>query len=132
MNNRTRMWVIVSAWLSFAGGGEDGCDCSGCGCDDITNNWADEPDAPVPASPIGRTLREASDYAEVAADSPTPREKVWYEIKSVIVKKGKWPKWYVERTPGADMNATWNCNRWMRGTNPIVRRGQKIKICGWR
>ena len=51
-------------------------------------------------------------------------------LKTVRVKRNWWVGRYVKATPGANLQATRECNGFT-SRNPTVKVGQSLKICGW-
>lgn len=135
----TRMmkFALVLLTLALGGGagpGGGGCDCN-CDWGDETpsgnTGWVEPETAPQITAPQPEPPQDAvSGPVERVVDPnlPTPAPRV---IKEQTIARGRWPEWYVRRTPGATLNATWDCNGWRRGTNPVIQPGTVVKICGW-
>lgn len=61
--------------------------------------------------------------------TPPPTDDPWLVLDEVALGKGESAGLWVDKTDGADMGATWDCNGWERGSNPIQEVGQVVKIC---
>lgn len=129
--------LVVSFFFLTGGGGEnlEGCDCGDWPASQPTDTM---PTYTTPSRPADFVLTPNPPAIEVeprAATEQTPNKveevKKAKILKTIKVKKGRYPKWYVDQTKGADLKATFVCNGWKEGTNPKVKPGQKIKICRW-
>jgi len=117
--------VVLLAMFCVAGRGgpgysDDGCNddggCNGCDCggeEEKPGGYLPPPPPPAPKPDLG------------------PR---WRVIKMVIVENGWWVKRYVAQSDSADLEATIRCNGWdwPLKKDPVLQKGQKLKICGWR
>ena len=86
-----------------------------------------------------KKFEEAATPAMVSVQE-TPRDAVVETstrqtrvLRQVKIPQGSWPRQYVDgrhATNGADLEATYQCNGWTWGTNPKVKRGETVQICG--